>query len=66
MRLLGTLRCVSLRGCEGVTDDGIAQLAALPRLARLVSVRHLHRMPCRLHARPGQCALLHHLVDCQT
>lgn len=37
MRLLATLRCVSLRGCEGVTDDGIAQLAALPRLARLVS-----------------------------
>jgi hypothetical protein len=36
VRLLATLRCVSLRGCEGVTDDGIAQLAALPRLARLV------------------------------
>ena len=34
--LLATLRCVSLRGCEGLTDDGIAQLAALPRLARLV------------------------------
>lgn len=34
--LLGTLRCVSLRGCEGVTDEGVAALAGLPRLARLV------------------------------
>lgn len=34
--LLATLRCVSLRSCEGVTDEGVAQLAALPRLARLV------------------------------
>lgn len=36
MCLLDTLRCVSLRGCEGVTDDGVAALAALPRLSRLV------------------------------
>ena len=33
--LLGTLRHVSLKGCEGVTDDGVARLAALPRLERL-------------------------------
>jgi hypothetical protein len=34
--LLSTLRCVSLKGCEDVTDDGIARLARLPRLSRLV------------------------------
>lgn len=34
--LLGTLRRVSLQGAgEGVTDDGVARLAALPRLERL-------------------------------
>jgi hypothetical protein len=34
--LLCTLRCVSLKGCEGITDDGAAQLARLPRLTHLV------------------------------